>query len=169
MTSTSHSKPSFFERGIDMVLTDRSHKAVAMNLDGRKVLTLDLDILNGEGSRYEAGSKAVILKHSSNPRYDGQRIHFHLGCGYQTADDGVFYLSEEMSGITSHDWWSDYTKFAEFANAPALEPGDRCAILCFSKRRNYTEVHTMVFERSMRFTEQSEEETMTSIARILRS
>lgn len=152
-----------------MVLTDRSHKAVAINLDGRKVLTLDLDILNGEGSQYEAGCKAVIVRHNSNPRYDGQRRHFRLGYGYQTEDDGVFYLSEEMVGITSHDWWSDYTKFAEFANAPALEPGDRCAILCFSKRRNYTEVHTVVFEKTMRFDEQSEEETMPSILRILRS
>lgn len=157
------------ERRIDVVLTDRSHKAVAINLDGRKVLTLDLDILHGEGSRYEAGSKAAIIRHSNNPRYDGQRRHFRLGCGYQTAVDGVFYLSEEMVGITSNDWWSDYTEFAAFANAPALEPGDRCAILCFSKRRNYTEVHTVVFEKSMRFTEQSEEDTMPSINQVLRS
>lgn len=151
-----------------MVLTDRSHKAVAINLDGRKVLTLDLDVLE-TGPRYEAGSKAVVVWHNSNPRYDGRRHRYRVGCGYQTADDGVFYLYEEASCIHSSDFWSDYTEFAEFANAPALEHGDRCAILCFSKRRNYTEVHTVVFEKSMRFTEQSEEDTMPNIIRILRS
>lgn len=152
-----------------MVLTDRSHKAVAINLDSRKVLTLDLDIHESERSNYEAGSKAVIIHRSKNPRYDGQREHCRLGYGYQTADDGVFYLSKESSCLSATDRWSDYVEFAIFANAPALEPGDRCAILCFSKRRNYTEVHTMVFEKSMRFTEQSEEDTMQRILRILRS
>lgn len=63
----------------------------------------------------------------------------------------------------------DYDEFVIFSNAPALEPGDRCAILCFSRKRNYTEVHTMVFEKTMRFTEQSKEDTMPSIIRILRN
>ena len=145
-----------------MKLTERKHKACAINLDGRKVLTYNLD----KKSIY-AGSAVVKIGRSKNPRHDGLRYNMMLGRGYNTELDGIFYLDNCSTVISADDHWSKYIKFAEESNAPVAEPGDKFAILVYSPSTGATEVHTVTLLPDWTFEEDSEEETMMRINHIL--
>ncbi len=146
-----------------MVLTERSHKAVAINLDGRKVLTYNLDC-----KTYEAGCKCVTITKHKNPRYNGMRERHFLGRDKYDEGDGIFYLGGGGCGICADEHYTMFLEHAMYANSPAIEVGDRCAILCYSRQRNYTEVHTVVYDKRNMFVEETEEETMPSILKALR-
>ena len=145
-----------------MILTERKHKACALNLDGRKVLTYNTDKTD-----IHAGSAVVKLMRSKNSRRDGLRCSMRLGRGYDSAKDGVFYLTANSFGLSGDDWWTDYVTFAEEANAPVAEPGDSFAILVYSPKKGTTEVHTVTLMSDWKFEEDGEKETMARISRIL--
>lgn len=121
-------------------ITGRTEMAKAINLEGRKVMTFNLD----KTPEYSRGSTAVVLNKSSNPRYNGMRTACTLGRDYDKAGDGVFYLANPGSMLTAEVSISTYLKFAENANAPAINEGDRCAVVVYSKLKNTIEVHTVI-------------------------
>ena len=170
------------------ILKDRQDKAIAINLLGRKVLIFDAtgayksELSNGDYHieypyrRREAGKANTIRKSS---RYGNMKNHCTLSRVTSTREvdqwrgsGDWFYLSSNCACLTADDHYTDYIEFAEFANAPIIEEGDKCSILVFDRNTGETEVHTVIarevngeYSTAAHFEEEPEEETMAAIRR----
>lgn len=169
------------------ILTERQDKAIAINLDSRKVLTfnrsgayplkINNDILVMEYAR-DAGSKANVI-HKSR-RYGDMKVHCTLGrctsnreIDFRKGSGDYFYLGSTGACLKADDHYTDYIEFAGYANAPIIEEGDRCAILEYNPETGRTEVHTVIardvngeYSTNAYFEEESLEETMKTIKKI---
>ena len=173
------------------VLTERTDKAIAINLLGRKVLMFDAtgatkeDLGNGEyivhyPSRRKEVGKANTIKKSS--RYGDMKMHCTLGrvtsnrpVDQKNGSGDWFYLSLNCACLTAQDHYTDYIEFAEYATAPVIEEGDKCSILVFDREKGTTEVHTVIarhvngdYSDAGYFEEEPEEETRKAIQREMR-
>jgi hypothetical protein len=170
-----------------MNLTNRQHKAVAINLDNRKVMMFDATgankriigssdfIVDYPYSREQGKARIAI----STRRY-GLMMH-NCSLGRVTSSRSVdqrngqgdwFYLSANCVCVTFEERLSDYVEFAQYANAPVINESDRCAILVIDSNAGTSEVHTVkavqVSESGCYFEEENEAETMPSILAALR-
>lgn len=121
------------------ILTGRTEMAKAINLEGRKVFTYNLD----EKTKYARGSFASV----PSPAGRGVRVDCRISRDYQTQGDGIFYLSNMGSCLTDTADIEKYLRFAELAAAPAIAEGDRCAVVVYSKAEKTIEVHTLIAGR----------------------
>ena len=172
------------------VLTERSDKAIAINLLGRKVMMFDatgarkVELGNGEyyieyPNRRVVGTANTIRKSS---RYGNMKNHCTLERVTSTREvdqwrgsGDWFYLSSNCVGISAQDHYTDYIEFAQYANAPVIEEGDKCSILVFDREKGTTEVHTVIargvngdYSDAAHFEEEPEEETRKAIDREMR-
>lgn len=168
------------------ILTKRQDKAIAINALGRKVLMFNMagmeektyeDMVYTDYAR-DAGSKAVVIKKSR--RYGDMRLRCTLEritsnreVDQWRGSGDYFYLGLECSCLKEADYWSDYTEFAEYANAPVIEEGDKCSILEYNPETGETAVHTVIardvcpdYSTACRFEEESPEETREAIHKI---
>lgn len=172
------------------VLTERSDKAIAINLFGRKVLMFDatgakkMELSTGEYIMQYPNNrgfgKANTIKKSS--RYGDmkrhctvERITSNRPCDQKFGSGDWFYLSMNCSCLTAQDHYTDYIEFAEYANAPVIEEGDKCSILVVDRAKGTTEVHTVIARRvngdysdAGYFEEEPEEETRKAIQRAMK-
>lgn len=172
------------------ILTERTDKAIAINLLGRKVLMFDatgakkMELGNGEYTMQYPNKrgigKANVIQKSG--RYGDFRKH----CTVErvTSNRAVdqwkglgdwFYLSTNCGCLTAQDHYTDYIEFAEYANAPVIEEGDKCSILVINREKGTTEVHTVIargvsgdYSTAAHFEEEPEEETRKAIQREMR-
>ena len=168
------------------ILTERQDKAIAINLLGRKVLMFNVDgarIMQNEEMAWvdyatKSGSKACVIKKSK--RYGDMRIDCTLErvtsnreVDQWNGSGDWFYLSQECVCLSNRDHWSDYTNFAEFANAPVIEEGEKCSILEYNPKTGYTAVHSVIARgvdpncsTVCKFEEESIEETRKAIKKV---
>lgn len=107
------------------ILTDRQEIARALNFGLYPVLTYNEDT--------EEGSTAVVY------RDGGKSGEMRYGCtlyrGYETEDDGVFYLLKKSVMLSARFDVDDCLKLAEKANAATISTDDEVAIVVYSKIR----------------------------------
>ena len=172
------------------VLTERTDKAIAINLLGRKVMMFDAtgakkmelsedDYIIEYPNRRLSG-KANTIKKSS--RYGDMKMHCTVERVTSTREidqwkgsGDWFYLSMNCTCLTAQDHYTDYVEFAEFANAPVIEEGDKCCILVIDRVKGTSEVHTVIardvngdYSTAAHFEEEPEEETRKAIQREMR-
>lgn len=168
------------------ILKKRQDKAIAINLLGRKVLTFNtegseemtLEDMKWTDYSREAGSKACVLQKSR--RYGAMKLHCTLARVTSNREvdrwkgsSDYFYLASECACLKADDNWRDYLEFAEYANAPVIEEGDKCSILEYNPKTGETVVHTVIAREvtpgcitACHFEEESLEETMGSIKEV---
>lgn len=145
------------------VLTERCDKAIAINLLGRKVLLFDETgksewFCNSDEEAYRGtvtDYKCVRNEFVRVPANGAYRRHGYASCtlGRVTSNrpidikdgmDDYFYLSSEIAGISSSDWYTDYIEFAEKAKAPLIEEGDKVSIVVYDRNKQTAEVHCVI-------------------------
>lgn len=172
------------------VLTERTDKAIAINLLGRKVMMFDATGAKKE----ELGNGEYIIEYPNNrgfgkantikktSRYGDMKRHCTVERVTSTREvdrwkenDDWFYLSMNCSCLTAQDSYYDYIEFAEYANAPVIEEGDKCCILVIDRVKGTSEVHTVIardvngdYSTAAHFEEEPEEETRKAIQREMR-
>lgn len=158
-----------------MILTKREHKAIAINCTGRNVLTYDLGLAGDNPYHLYEGGYVSVISRSKNPRYDKMRNGGRLMRYYEKNGDGAFWIMKNAVVLTAEENVDAFIEFAEEQRSPVIEEGDRVAILCYDRAKNYTEVHTVLacnvnsnFSDMAVFEEETEEETMPEILRELR-
>lgn len=171
------------------VLTQRTDKAIAINLLGRKALMFDAtgarkeELGGGEFYvEYPSRNKGKANTIRKSKRYGDMKAHCTLGrvtsnrkVDQRKGCGDYFYLSMNAVCLTNQDHYTDYIEFAEFASAPVIEEGDKCSILVFDRNTGMTEVHTVIatgvngdYAQAGYFEEEPEEETRKAIDREMR-
>ena len=172
------------------ILTERTDKAIAINLLGRKVLMFDAT----GAKKMELSGEDYIIDYPNNRGFGKANVieksrrygDFKKHCTVERITSSrevdqwkgygdYFYLSMNSACLTARDHYTDYIEFAEYAIAPVIEEGDKCSILVVDKEKGTTEVHTVIargvngdYSTAAHFEEEPEEETRKAIQREMR-
>lgn len=178
------------------VLTERQDKAIAINLLGRKVLLFDETgkstwLCNSDEEAYRGTVTDYKWNRNEYVRVVSTGAYRRLGYANCTlrrvtstrpADtkdkmNDYFYLSSEIVGISSDDWYTDYIEFAEKAKAPLIEEGDKVSIVVYDSKKQIAEVHCVIaknigysgYSTCGYFVDEPIEEVRPCIDKVLRS